>query len=122
MSRYLILLLVNLPFILMAIVSAITRYKLRHSSKRRMIVQLVIWLVVLIGLMLAQPFYEWLLRNGFTQTDPLSLFDVVQITAIVMMLYVLNRLRAKTEVIERRLNDFHQELSIILSANETRGK
>lgn len=102
----------------MAMVSAITRYKLKHSSKRRMVIQLIIWLVVLIGLMLAQPFYEWLLHNSFTQTDPLSLFDVVQITAIVMMLYILNRLRAKTEAMERRLNDLHQELSIMLSPTD----
>lgn len=114
-SRYLLLLLLNLPFIIAAVISQITLYKLGKSSKKRLYVQLVIWLVILIGLISAEGFYEWLHSNGLTQTESLSLFDVVQITAIVMLLYVTNRSRQKIESLETRLNDLHQELSIRLS-------
>lgn len=118
MSRYLLLLLLNLPFILMAIVGAITRYKLKHTSKQRMVVQVVLWLIILIALATAQPIYEWLFKNSLTQTEPLSLFDVVQITAIVVTFYIANRLRAKVEVMERRMHDLHMELSIRLSKQQ----
>lgn len=117
MSRYTLLLLLNLPFILAAIISAVTHYKLRRSSKRRLILQISIWLAVLIGLALAEPIYIWLFNNELTDTEPLSLFDVVQITAIVVTFYIANRTRLKTQVLERRVQDLHQELSIRLSTD-----
>lgn len=118
MSRYLILFLLNLPFILAAILSQITQYKLGRSSKKRLYVQMILWSLILIGLASAEPFYNWLFAQGFTQTDPLSLFDVVQLTAVVVLFYIVNRSRLKIEMIERRLNDLHQELSIQLSGKK----
>lgn len=115
MSRYLLLFLLNLPFILAGILGALTQYKLGRINQRRFIAQTVIWMILLIGLALAEPVYNWLFARGFTQTESLSLFDVVQITAIVMLLYIANRTRLKLEVLERRLQDLHQELSIRLS-------
>lgn len=115
MSRYFLLVLLNTPFILAGLLSTITLYKLGRSTRRRFLVQLTIWIVLLVGLIAAEPLYSWLLAKGLTQTDSLSLFDVIQITAIVMLLYVVNRIRAKLEVLETRLQDLHQELSIRLS-------
>lgn len=115
MSRYLLLLLLNLPFIFAAILALVTQYKLKKISKRRFVVQTLIWLAVLVALIFAQPIYEWLFSNNLTVSEPLSLFDVAQITAIVVIYYVANRTRAKMEVLERRVRDLHQELSIRLS-------
>jgi hypothetical protein len=115
MSRYLLLFLLNLPFIVAALLSAITQYKLKRSTKKRLIVQTVLWLSVLAGLASAEAIYGWLFRNNLTKTEPLSLFDVVQITAIVITFYITNRTRLKLEATERRLHDLHQELSIRLS-------
>jgi len=81
-----------------------------------MVTQIVAWLIIIAGLALAQPIYEWLFSHNLTETDSLSLFDVIQITAIVIVFYVANRTRAKVEVLERRVQDLHQELSIRLSA------
>jgi hypothetical protein len=116
MSRYLLLFLLNFPFILAAILGALTQYKLGKSSKRRFIAQTILWLVILTGLLIAQPLYEWLYSNELTQTEPLSLFDVIQITAIVVTFCIANRTRAQLESTERRLQDLHQELSIRLSS------
>lgn len=115
MSRYLILLLLNLPFILLAILSAITKYKLNRSTKKHFYAQLTIWLLVLASLALAEPIYNWLFQHRLTQTEPLSLFDVIQITAIVIVFYIANRSRAKIEALEKRLQDLNQGLSIRLS-------
>jgi hypothetical protein len=118
MSRYLLLLLLNLPFVLLAILSAITQYKLKRSSKKRLFVQISIWLIVLAGLLLAESVYNWLFTNRLTMTEPLSLFDVIQITAIVIVFYIANRSHTKVEVLERRVQDLHQELSIRLSTKK----
>jgi hypothetical protein len=118
MSRYLLLFLLNLPFILAALLSQITQYKLGRSTKKRFQVQMLLWFLILIGLATAQPIYIWLFSNGLTQTESLSLFDVVQITAIVITFYIANRSRLKVEVLEHRLKDLHQELSIQLAKTQ----
>jgi hypothetical protein len=118
MSRYILLLLLNLPFVSMAILSAITQYKLGRSTKRRMIIQTLVWIIVIVGLALAQPIYEWLSSHKLTDTEPLSLFDVIQITSIVIIFYIANRTRAKVEVLEKRVQDLHQELSIQISTKK----
>lgn len=115
MSRYLLLLLLNLPFIIAAILGIVTQYKLGKASKKRLFFQVFMWLLILTGLVFVQPIYDWLFSNNLTQTEPLSLFDVVQITAIVIVFYIANRTRTKVETLERRVRDLHQELSIYLS-------
>lgn len=115
MSRYLILLLLNLPFISIAILSAITSYKLKHSTIGRLIAQLAIWISVLIGLISMESIYSWLFTHKLTTTEPLSLFDVIQITAIVIVFYIANRSHSKVELLEKRVQDLHQEVSIRLS-------
>jgi len=115
LSRFILLILLNLPFILAGILGAITKYKLGKSSENRLVAQLFLWFAILVGLVIAEPLYEWLYGHQLTQTEPLSLFDVIQITAIIIIFYIATRTRAKLEDVERRLNDLHQELSIRLS-------
>lgn len=118
MSRYVLLLLFNLPFVILAVTSIITRYKMRRITRRRASIQLLLWSILLLGLIVAEPVYHWLFANNFTDTDSLSLFDVVQITAIIFLLYLLNGVSGRVEQTEKRLNDLHQELSIRLSSRK----
>lgn len=119
MSRYLLLFILNFPFVLAAMLSAITQYKLRKITRKRMIVQMVIWVIILIGLSSAYTLYHWLFSHNLTESEPLSLFDVIQITGIVITFYIANRTRAKADALERRVNDLHQALSIKLSKERT---
>ncbi|MEK7153898.1 MAG: hypothetical protein AAB834_08155, partial [Patescibacteria group bacterium] len=112
MSRYLILLLLNAPFVIAALSNALVSYKLSRISRSRFIFQFVLWLVVLTGLAGAKPIYEFLFSNNLTETEPLSLFDVMQITGIVIVFFMANRTRTKLEILERRVQDLHKELSI----------
>ncbi|MCA9313594.1 hypothetical protein KDA08_04775, partial [Candidatus Saccharibacteria bacterium] len=117
MSRYLILLLLNLPFILASIMVSFVDYKLGNISRRKHFIQTIIWLLILAGLISAKYIYVYLFSNHLTQTEPLSLFDVIQITGIVTVLYFANRSRIKIEALDRRVQDLHQELSIRLSVD-----
>ncbi len=115
MSRYLILVLLNLPLILIAITNVIVSYKMRHISLRRLVIKVSFWVIVLIGLLLTETIYTFLYDQGLTQTEPLSLFDVLQITAIIYVFFLVNRLYVKVDVLEKRVQDLHQELSIKLA-------
>lgn len=115
MSRYLILIILNVPLILIGIINSVVGYKLKHMSRKRFIFGLAFWLILFTGLMLVRPIYSFLFSNNLTQTEPLSLFDVIQITGIVFTLLIANRAYGKVDLLERRVNDLHQELSIRLS-------
>ncbi len=115
MSRYLILVLINTPLILVAIINTIVSHKLGHLSLRRMTFKVAFWVAVFLGLVFAESLYTLLYNEGLTQTEPLSLFDVLQITGIVLVFFLVNRLYVKVDVLERRIQDLHQELSIRMS-------
>lgn len=116
MSRYLLLILLNAPFIVAAILSSIVGYKLKKIPRRRFLFRMLIWFIVFVGLVLAEPIYNYLFKHNLTDTESLSLFDVVQITGIVIVFYIATRTRTKLDLLERRVQDLHQELSIRLSS------
>ena len=118
MSRYLILVLANIPLVLIAIFNAIVSFKLKHISKKRLIAKIVFWICLLILLILTQPMYNFLYSEGLTKTEALSLFDVVLITGSVLMFFLINRLYVKVDILERKLQDLHQELSIRLTVKK----
>ena len=115
MSRYMILILINLPFIIAGIAGAVVSYKMNHISKKKFVFRTSIWLFVLSGLLFAESIYSFLFSNNLTQTEPLSLFDVIQITGIIITFYIANQAYIKAATLEKRLQDLHQELSIRLS-------
>jgi hypothetical protein len=114
-SRYLLLVILNTPFIIAGALNSLVRYKMGQLSLLRFVSQISFWIVIFTGLILAKPIYEFLFSNNLTQSEPLSLFDVIQITGIVFLLFVTSRTRSKVESLERRIQDLHQELSIKLS-------
>lgn len=115
MSRYLLLVLLNLPLIVAGLLGALVDFKLGKISRKKYVGQTLLWLFILLGLAAAKPIYEFLFTNQLTETEPLSLFDVIQITGVVLVLFMANRSRIKVDTLERKVQDLHQELSIRLS-------
>jgi len=113
--RYLILLLLNVPIISIALLNLVTRFKLRKISKRRFRIQLILWAILLIILIFSFPFYNLITGNPILDSHELSLFDIVQTTAIIFLLYVINNMRQKIEWSEKTIRDLHQEISIKLA-------
>ena len=118
MSRYLILVLLNAPLILSAVLGSLVDYRMKKISFRKYLFRTAIWFVILAGLISAKYIYDFLFSTNKTATEPLSLFDVIQITGVIIVLFMANRSRIKIEALERRVNDLHQELSIRLSDND----
>ena len=101
--RYLVLVLLNVPIILAALINIVTQYKLRKVSPARFRHQLIIWLVLMIVLIGSFPLYNISIGHPPLDSSELSLFDIV------------NNQRQRIDQNERRLRDLHQELSIKLS-------
>lgn len=115
MSRYLILVILNIPLVITAVFNAFVSYKLGHISRKRLVFKALFWLFLMVVLIFTQPIYNFLYSEGLTKTEALSLFDVVLISGCMQLFFLVNRLYVKVDVVERRLHDFHQETSILLS-------
>ena len=113
--RYIILVLLNLPIILLALLNIVTQFKLRKASKQRLQHQVLLWLIVLLVLVCSFPVYNILTGKALLDSSELSLFDIVQTTVIIFLFYVVNRQRQGIEQNEKAFRDLHQELSIKLA-------
>lgn len=115
--RYIILVLLNTPVILLALLNIITKYKIGKMSQRRFRRQLLLWLLILTVLVSSFPFYNYFMGRPLLDSTDLSAFDIVQTTVLIGLFYTLNNVRQKADETERRLRDLHRELSINLSKN-----
>lgn len=112
--RYIILVLLNLPVILLALVNIVIQYKMKRFSPTRFRRQIILWLVILIALVGSFPAYNYISGNPILDSSELSLFDIAQTTIIIYMVYTLNNQRRRIEQNERMTRDLHQEISIRL--------
>ena len=113
--RYLLLVLLNLPVILLALVNVVTQFKLKRVSVSRFRHQLILWTAILLLLIGSYPVYNMLKGGAPFDSTGLSVFDILQTTAIIFLLYFSNQQRQQNDQNEKRLRDLHQALSIKLS-------
>ena len=113
--RYITLVLLNIPIILAALINIITQFKLYKVSAARFKHQLIIWLIIMVVLVGSFPLYNISINHPPLDSSELSVFDILQTTAIILLFYIINNQRQRIDQNERRLRDLHQELSIRLS-------
>jgi len=113
--RYLILVLLNLPIIILGLVNIITQYKLKKIERKRFRFQILLWMVILVVLIGSFPLYNYTIGKPLLDSTELSLFDIAETTAIIYLIYIINDHRRKLERSERTIRDLHQEISIRLS-------
>lgn len=113
--RYVILVLLNLPVILLGLVNILTQYKMRHVSVARFRHQVLLWLLILAILVGSFPLYNSLTSKPPLDSHELSSFDIAETTAIVYLIYIVNNHRRKLEQTEKTIRELHQEISIKLS-------
>lgn len=107
-----------MPLIISGLLGALVDFKMHKSSRLKFITQSAIWLIILAGLAASKYIYGYLYSHHMTTTASMSLFDVIELTGLVFVLFMANRARIKNDRLERRLQDLHQELSIRLSADK----
>jgi hypothetical protein len=110
--RYIILILLNVPVVLLALLSFITKYKMRKITKKRFKTQIFIWSAILLVLVGSFPVYNYMVGRPLLDSHELSLFDIAQTTVMILLLYIVNTLRQKIQRTEKMLRDLHQNLSL----------
>ena len=100
---------------MLALVNIVTDYKLKKISVNRFRNQIFLWILILIVVIGSFPVYNILVGRPPLDSSELSLFDIVQTTIIIFLLYAINSQRQRIEQNEQRLKKLHQEISIRLS-------
>lgn len=113
--RYLILIILSLPIILLALTNIVTQYKMKKVDKSRFRFQIILWLIILLVLVSSFPLYNYSIGKSAFDSSELSLFDIVQTAALIYLFYIANDHRRKIEQSEKTIRELHQEISIRLS-------
>lgn len=103
---------------MLALLSIVTKYKTKKITKRRFRLQTTFWIITLILLVVSFPIYNYLAGNNTFESTKLTVFDIIQTTVIFYLVYAFTNIQQKLDTTNRRLQDLHQELSIILSTND----
>lgn len=116
--RYLALIVLNIPIIFLAFLSITTKYKLGVISRRRFYQQVILWFTILLVIISSFPVYNLFHNRQVLDSLDLSVFDILQTTLIILLIYIANDQRQRINTTERRLRDLHQELSIKMSNHD----
>ncbi len=115
MSKYLLLVLINAPIVLVGIIRAVTRYKTKPSriSKSKCITEVVFWLTIGVGLSFVEPIYNTLIQHNLTDSPPMSLFDVALLTLFVFALLLIVETNEELTALKRTVTRIHEKLAIV---------
>jgi len=91
---------------------------MKRVGKKHFQHQVILWLIILVVLICSFPFYNYLTGKPLLDSIELSLFDIVQTTSIIILIYWANSQRQKIDHAEKIIRDLHQEISIKLSVKE----
>lgn len=114
MDKYALLIVLNMPFVVYGLAKAIAMFKKGTINRAGFAARALFWLAIGCGLIFARQIFAFLVANQLTDTTTLSLADVVLATGIVFCLFLIIRIYAKTDAAERRLDELHERLSILL--------
>lgn len=111
-NKYTLLVLVNLPLIIVGVVSAVTAYKTSRISRKKCLVQVLFWLSVGVGLSFIEPLYDALIRHNLTDSPPMSIFDVVLLTLVLFCFMLIKRANEKNAELNKRISRMHENIVI----------
>ena len=112
MDKFLLLVIINIPIVLIGILGSVTNYKLSRISRKRAVIEVLLWLLVGLGLVLIQPAYNLLVQYQLTDSAPMSVFDIVLLTFVLLAALLLKSANEKISSLNRKLSQIHEHIVI----------
>lgn len=117
-TKYNILILLCTPILLLFILRIYDNYKRKKISRRGLIVLLLFWAIMTIGILFNKQLFEYLENSKLIESTPLSLYDTVQITAIIFLVYISFRQSFKIEDLRNKITKLNQEIALEHTKNK----
>jgi hypothetical protein len=118
MDKYTLLIILNMPFVIFGLVNAFILYRDSSLGRFSLFIRIIFWTLIAAGLIFAKGIYDYLVHNDLTNSQPLSLADVVLVTGVSFCLFLSLRLYTRLDHAERKITDLHEKLSIALSKKD----
>lgn len=118
MNKYVLLIILNAPLALYGLFNVVLTYKLKRIRRSQAAIRVLFWLAIIAGLWFAKPLTEFLWRNELTDSPPLSIFDVLLTTGIIICFLLIAQAYSRVAELENRLTNMHEKLSILLSKHD----
>lgn len=115
MTRYLLLVALNVPVLITALVITIASYKMGQIGKQRLIWRTAFWSAAIFAVVAAFPLYNYAQNRPVFSIHDISLLEIVLVTAVIYLTLITTRLAQKIKNLERTQRDLHQILSLKLS-------
>lgn len=112
MNKYILLIIINAPLIMLGVISAVTDYKTSRISRNRCTLQVLSWLIIGLSLVMVQPVYDILIRSNLTESPPLSVFDIVLLSGVLFCLLLIKRTNEKVDVLSKKVSRMHENIVI----------
>ena len=110
-SRYLILLLINLPLVTVLLIRFTVDYKTKQITKKKYVGLVLLLIVVVISLSVVEPLYSWLLNHDLTSSGPMTLFDMILLTVIVFISFGLIRSNQRATEMRKEIARIHEHIA-----------
>jgi hypothetical protein len=117
MDKYVLLFILNIPFVLFGYLKTAMLYRTKNTDNLTFVLRMLFWTAILLVLVFSHGIYNYLYDHGLTDSTPLSLPDVVLATGIMVCLSLCVRLYSKVDAMDKRISDLHEKLSVYISDN-----
>ena len=71
------------------------------------------WLLVGVGMVFVEPAYNLLIRANLSASPPLSVFDIILLTAILFQLLLMVQLYERLTNLSRKVSRMHEGIAIM---------
>lgn len=112
-TKYNILIALCLPILILFLIRIYDSFKRKKLSKRGAIILFLFWSFLTLGIIFNKQFFVYLENSRLIESTPLSLYDTVQITAIIFLIYIIFRQSFKLEELRDKITKLNQELALL---------
>lgn len=111
-TKYNILIMLCLPILMLFLIRVYDNYKRKKLSRRGAIIISIFWAFLFLGVVFNQQLFKYLENSRLTESTPLSLYDTVQITAIIFLIYLVFRQGFKIADLKTKITKLNQTIAL----------
>jgi len=111
-TKYNLLIILSSPILMLFILRIYDNYKRKRISLRASILLGLFWMILLTGVLFNKLIFELILRSKLSDSTPLSLYDMIQIVAIIFLIYVAFRQSFKIEDLREKITKINEEIAL----------
>jgi hypothetical protein len=111
-NKYNVLIYLTAPVLILFFFRIIDNYKRRRISFKSTAILLLFWLILTTGLIFNKYLFDFIRSSKLSDSTPLSLYDVVQISLIIFLIYIAFRHSFKIEELKNKITKLNQEIAL----------